>query len=111
MTRVIVQVDMCIVQVDMCKRVLNIYRLLVMNHQLEQCTWEQLLKVLLHITAGVLTEDPPVNRNHSRGGRLAQPLFQVKKPETKNLVLVIKFWCITFSQIIFIKIICIYYVL
>ena len=64
-------------QVDLCKRVLNIYRMLVINHQLDQRSWEQLLLVLLHVTDGVLTETPPVNRDQSRGGRLAQPLFQV----------------------------------
>ncbi|XP_064622191.1 ral GTPase-activating protein subunit alpha-1-like isoform X2 [Lineus longissimus] len=63
-------------QVDMCKRVLNIYRYMVMNLFLERQTWEQLLLVLLRITSGVLKDCPPADREASLGGRLAQPLFQ-----------------------------------
>ncbi|XP_023240859.1 ral GTPase-activating protein subunit alpha-1-like isoform X3 [Centruroides sculpturatus] len=62
-------------QVDMCKRVLNIYRFMVMNVQMEKKTWEQLLLVLLQITSLVLKERPPI-RKDSLGGRLAPALFQ-----------------------------------
>ncbi|XP_065562907.1 ral GTPase-activating protein subunit alpha-1-like [Artemia franciscana] len=52
-------------QVDICRRVLNIYRWLVMKAKLDQRTWDQLLFVLLHITSEVLgrgqakSNDPP----------------------------------------------------
>ena len=39
---------------------------------------EQMLKVLLCITSGVLSSQPPDNRSSSLGGRLAQPIFQVR---------------------------------
>ncbi|KAK6182371.1 hypothetical protein SNE40_010078 [Patella caerulea] len=63
-------------QVDLCKRVLNIYRYLVMNVTLNQSTWEQMLVVLLRVTSGVLKLHPPTERHKSLGGRLAQPIFQ-----------------------------------
>merc|ERR1712020_581015 len=37
-------------QVEMCKRVLNIYRYMVMHVKMEARTWEQLLFVLLQVT-------------------------------------------------------------
>ncbi|KAH9496143.1 Ral GTPase-activating protein subunit alpha-1 [Bulinus truncatus] len=63
-------------QVELCKRVLNIYRHVVMNIELNHQTWEQLLKVLLRITSGVLKRNPPAERYMTLGGRLAQPIFQ-----------------------------------
>ncbi|XP_067682813.1 ral GTPase-activating protein subunit alpha-1-like isoform X5 [Haliotis asinina] len=63
-------------QVDLCKRVLNIYRHVVMNVQLHQKTWEQILVVLLRVTSGVLQTKPPTERYRTIGGRLAQPIFQ-----------------------------------
>ncbi|KAF8789181.1 Ral GTPase-activating protein subunit alpha-1 like protein [Argiope bruennichi] len=63
-------------QVDMCKRVLNIYRYMVMNVQMERRVWEQLLKVLLQITSLVLKEVPPARKEDTLGGRLAPALFQ-----------------------------------
>ncbi|KAG8192293.1 hypothetical protein JTE90_002117 [Oedothorax gibbosus] len=63
-------------QVDMCKRVLNIYRYMVMNVQMERRVWEQLLKVLLQITSLVLKEVPPSRKEDTLGGRLAPALFQ-----------------------------------
>ena len=36
-----------------------------------------MLKVLLCITSGVLSHQPPDSRGTSLGGRLAQPIFQV----------------------------------
>ncbi|KAG7266312.1 hypothetical protein CRUP_015156 [Coryphaenoides rupestris] len=41
-------------QVDMCKRVLNIYRSLVMHESMDQKTWEQILLVLLRVTESTL---------------------------------------------------------
>ncbi|BFZ11585.1 hypothetical protein BsWGS_14624 [Bradybaena similaris] len=63
-------------QVELCKRVLNIYRHVVMNVEINQLTWEQLLKVLLRLTSGVLKRTPPLERHKTLGGRLAQPIFQ-----------------------------------
>ncbi|XP_042904592.1 ral GTPase-activating protein subunit alpha-1 [Parasteatoda tepidariorum] len=63
-------------QVDMCKRVLNIYRYMVMNIQMERRVWQQLLLVLLQITSLVLKEVPPVRKEDVLGGRLAPALFQ-----------------------------------
>ena len=63
-------------QVEMCKRVLNIYRYMVMNVKMEARTWEQLLFILLQITQLTLNEQPPRKREDSLGGRLAQAIFQ-----------------------------------
>ncbi|XP_076305803.1 ral GTPase-activating protein subunit alpha-1 isoform X2 [Tachypleus tridentatus] len=63
-------------QVDMCKRVLNIYRYMVMNLSMERKTWEQLLLTLLQITSSVLKETLPVKKEDTLGGRLAPALFQ-----------------------------------
>ena len=60
----------------MCKRVLNIYRYMVMNVKMEARTWEQLLFILLQITQLTLNEQPPRKREDSLGGRLAQAIFQ-----------------------------------
>ncbi|OQR71409.1 ral GTPase-activating protein subunit alpha-1-like [Tropilaelaps mercedesae] len=46
-------------QVDLCKRVMNIYRFMVMKKLMERATWEQLLYVILHVTSEVLTHDSP----------------------------------------------------
>ncbi|XP_063231262.1 LOW QUALITY PROTEIN: ral GTPase-activating protein subunit alpha-1 [Bacillus rossius redtenbacheri] len=63
-------------QVDMCKRVLNIYRYMVMNTRMESRTWEQLLLVLLHITSLVLSKTPPKRKEETLGGKLAPAIFQ-----------------------------------
>lgn len=63
-------------QTDICKSVLNIYRTMVMNTKMESKTWEQLLLVLLQITAVILSQAPPNSRRSNLGGRLAQPVFQ-----------------------------------
>jgi len=63
-------------QVEMCKRVLNIYRYMVMNVKMDGRTWEQLLFILLQITQLTLTESPPRRREDTLGGRLAQAIFQ-----------------------------------
>ncbi|KAJ8670226.1 hypothetical protein QAD02_001485 [Eretmocerus hayati] len=64
-------------QTDSCKRVLNVYRYVVMHTRLEPATWEQLLRVLLQITSLVLSERN-VRRKHqeSIGGKLAPAIFQ-----------------------------------
>ncbi|XP_075982938.1 putative Rho GTPase-activating protein CG5521 isoform X2 [Anticarsia gemmatalis] len=63
-------------QTDTCKRVLNIYRYMVMHVAMDANTWEQLLLVLLQITSLVLTKVPPKRKQESLGGFLAPPLFQ-----------------------------------
>lgn len=62
-------------QTEICKRVLNIYRTMVMKTKMESKTWEQLLMVLLQITSVILAQAPP-NAKRNLGGRLAQPIFQ-----------------------------------
>ncbi|KAI1284840.1 putative Rho GTPase-activating protein [Halotydeus destructor] len=63
-------------QVDMCKRILNIYRYMVMKVEMDKETWEQLLLVMLYITSQVLAEAVPSRREESLGGRLAPAFFQ-----------------------------------
>ncbi|XP_038071739.1 ral GTPase-activating protein subunit alpha-1-like [Patiria miniata] len=62
-------------QVEICKRVLKLYRHVVMNVSMETRTWEQLLMVLLRVTEGVLGGAPSRSRL-SLGQQLAQILFQ-----------------------------------
>ncbi|XP_069573953.1 ral GTPase-activating protein subunit alpha-1 isoform X4 [Brachyistius frenatus] len=66
--------------VDMCKRVLNIYRSLVMHETMDQKTWEQVLLVLLRVTESVMKRPPsimpPGKKNNTLSGRLAGPIFQ-----------------------------------
>lgn len=63
-------------QTDICKRVLNIYRTMVMNTRMDSRSWEQLLLVLLQITSVILTNVPPNSKKTNLGGRLAQAVFQ-----------------------------------
>ncbi|XP_028967431.1 ral GTPase-activating protein subunit alpha-1 [Galendromus occidentalis] len=63
-------------QVDLCKRVINIYRFMVMKKLMERATWEQLLYVILHVTSQVLSNDVPRKSGDSLGRQLAPPLFQ-----------------------------------
>ncbi|XP_047249036.1 ral GTPase-activating protein subunit alpha-1 isoform X3 [Girardinichthys multiradiatus] len=66
--------------VDMCKRVLNIYRSLVMHETVEQKTWEQILLVLLRVTESVMKRPPSImpqgKKSNTLSGRLAGPIFQ-----------------------------------
>ncbi|XP_050672001.1 probable Rho GTPase-activating protein CG5521 [Leptidea sinapis] len=63
-------------QTDTCKRVLNIYRYMVMHVAMDGRSWEQLLVVLLQITSIVLTKVPPKKKQDTLGGFLAPALFQ-----------------------------------
>ncbi|XP_076233840.1 putative Rho GTPase-activating protein CG5521 isoform X7 [Calliopsis andreniformis] len=64
-------------QTDSCKRVLNVYRYVVMHSRLEPGTWEQLLRILLQITSLVLNEKSSRRKVHeSIGGKLAPAIFQ-----------------------------------
>uniref|UniRef100_A0A8C8JSQ7 Rap-GAP domain-containing protein n=1 Tax=Oncorhynchus tshawytscha TaxID=74940 RepID=A0A8C8JSQ7_ONCTS len=65
--------------VDMCKRVLNIYRSLVMHETMDQKTWEQILLVLLRVTECVMKRPPSImphgKKNMTLSGRLAGSFF------------------------------------
>lgn len=60
----------------MCKRVLNSYRYMVMKVEMDRETWEQLLLVMLRITSLVLSQQIPIKKEDSLGGRLAPAFFQ-----------------------------------
>ncbi|XP_037690751.1 ral GTPase-activating protein subunit alpha-1 isoform X3 [Choloepus didactylus] len=67
---------------DMCKRILNIYRFMVVQVSMDKKTWEQMLLVLLRVTESVLKMPPQAflqfqgKKNMTLAGRLAGPLFQ-----------------------------------
>ncbi|KAM9238410.1 ral GTPase-activating protein subunit alpha-1 isoform 3-T3 [Leptosomus discolor] len=67
---------------DMCKRILNIYRHMVVQVTMDKKTWEQMLLVLLRVTESVLKISPQTflqyqgRKNSTLAGRLAGPLFQ-----------------------------------
>ncbi|XP_052638595.1 ral GTPase-activating protein subunit alpha-1 isoform X9 [Harpia harpyja] len=67
---------------DMCKRILNIYRHMVVQVTMDKKTWEQMLLVLLRVTESVLKVPPQTflqyqgRKNSTLAGRLAGPLFQ-----------------------------------
>lgn len=63
-------------QVEMCKRVLNVYRYMVMKVEMDRRTWEQLLLVVLRVTSLVLTEHLPMKKEDTLGGRLAPAFFE-----------------------------------
>ncbi|XP_073205153.1 ral GTPase-activating protein subunit alpha-1 isoform X14 [Lepidochelys kempii] len=67
---------------DMCKRILNIYRHMVVQVTMDKKTWEQMLLVLLRVTESVLKMPSQAflqyqgRKNSTLAGRLAGPLFQ-----------------------------------
>ncbi|XP_066133855.1 ral GTPase-activating protein subunit alpha-1 isoform X3 [Saccopteryx bilineata] len=67
---------------DMCKRILNIYRFMVVQVSMDKKTWEQMLLVLLRVTESVLKMSSQAflqfqgKKNMTLAGRLAGPLFQ-----------------------------------
>ncbi|XP_010132265.1 PREDICTED: ral GTPase-activating protein subunit alpha-1, partial [Buceros rhinoceros silvestris] len=67
---------------DMCKRILNIYRHMVVQVTMDKKTWEQMLLVLLRVTESVLKIPPQTflqyqgRKTSTLAGRLAGPLFQ-----------------------------------
>ncbi|XP_067619271.1 probable Rho GTPase-activating protein CG5521 [Eurosta solidaginis] len=63
-------------QTEVCKKVLNVYRTMVMNTRMEPKTWEQLLLVLLQVTSIVLHQNPSGSKSSSLGGILGQAIFQ-----------------------------------
>uniref|UniRef100_A0A4W6FLB3 Ral GTPase activating protein catalytic subunit alpha 1 n=1 Tax=Lates calcarifer TaxID=8187 RepID=A0A4W6FLB3_LATCA len=68
--------------VDMCKRVLNIYRSLVMHETMDQKTWEQILLVLLRVTESVMKRPPSImpqgKKNNTLSGRLTLIVAWIK---------------------------------
>ncbi|XP_060789784.1 ral GTPase-activating protein subunit alpha-1 isoform X3 [Neoarius graeffei] len=66
--------------IDMSKRVLNIYRSLVMHQNMDQKTWEQILMVLLRVTECVMKRPPSImpqgKKSNTLSGRLAGAIFQ-----------------------------------
>lgn len=63
-------------QVEMCKRIMNVYRFMVMKIYMDTRTWEQLLNVMLSITEHLFPEDPPDKKESTIGGRIAPAFFQ-----------------------------------
>ncbi|XP_019845195.2 probable Rho GTPase-activating protein CG5521 isoform X2 [Bactrocera dorsalis] len=63
-------------QTEVCKKVLNVYRTMVMNTRMEPKTWEQLLLVLLQVTSIVLHQNLSGSKSSSLGGILGQAIFQ-----------------------------------
>ncbi|XP_019500256.1 PREDICTED: ral GTPase-activating protein subunit alpha-1 isoform X11 [Hipposideros armiger] len=67
---------------DMCKRILNIYRFMVVQVSMDKKTWEQMLLVLLRVTESVLKMPSQAflqfqgKKNMTLAGRLSGPLFQ-----------------------------------
>uniref|UniRef100_A0A8C6DV52 Ral GTPase activating protein catalytic subunit alpha 1 n=1 Tax=Moschus moschiferus TaxID=68415 RepID=A0A8C6DV52_MOSMO len=67
---------------DMCKRILNIYRFMVVQVSMDKKTWEQMLLVLLRVTESVLKMPSQAflqfqgKKSMTLAGRLAGPLFQ-----------------------------------
>ncbi|XP_034941098.1 probable Rho GTPase-activating protein CG5521 isoform X3 [Chelonus insularis] len=84
-------------QIDSCKRVLNVYRYVVMHARLEPPTWDQLLRVLLQITSLVLGGKSSRRKNSdSIGGKLAPAIFQTLIvtwiKANLNVVIVTQLW-------------------
>lgn len=61
------------VQVKLCLQVLNLYRYIVMKLNIDQQTWEQLLRVLLRISTALLGE---ASHNLDLAKELAGPVLQ-----------------------------------
>lgn len=63
-------------QVEMCKRIMNIYRYMVMKIYMNTATWEQLLTVMLSVTEHIFPRFPPKQKETTIGGRIAPAFFQ-----------------------------------
>ncbi|XP_015209759.2 ral GTPase-activating protein subunit alpha-2 isoform X2 [Lepisosteus oculatus] len=63
-------------QVDVCKGVLSIYRRMIMEHTMNQKTWEQMLQVLLRITEAVMRRSQENQRKDPFAESLACLLFR-----------------------------------
>ncbi|KAG9510395.1 Ral GTPase-activating protein subunit alpha-2, partial [Fragariocoptes setiger] len=63
-------------QVEMCKRIMNIYRFMVMKIFMNKRTWEQMLEVMMQITNHLFPREPPKRKEDTIGGRIAPAFFQ-----------------------------------
>jgi hypothetical protein len=63
-------------QFEMCKRIMNIYRYMVMKIYMNTPTWEQLLEIMLMITEQLFPVIPPERKENTIGGRIAPAFFQ-----------------------------------
>ncbi|KAH8362863.1 hypothetical protein KR084_002040 [Drosophila pseudotakahashii] len=68
-------------QTELCKKVLNVYRTMVMNTEMDSRTWEQLLMVLLQVTSVVLHQNHHTlpsgsSKSGTLGGILGSAIFQ-----------------------------------
>ncbi|KAI8046852.1 probable Rho GTPase-activating protein CG5521 isoform X1 [Drosophila gunungcola] len=68
-------------QTEICKKVLNVYRTMVMNTEMDSRTWEQLLVVLLQVTSVVLHQNhhpmpSGASKSATLGGILGSAIFQ-----------------------------------
>lgn len=61
-------------QVDICKRVINIYRFMVMKIDMDKPVWEMLIQTLIDVTGCIMQ---PMRSEDSLGSRLAPAYFQV----------------------------------
>lgn len=65
-------------QIEMCKRIMNIYRFMVMKIYMDAATWNQVINVMLSITNHLFSPDPPEleDREPTLVNRLAPSFFQ-----------------------------------
>lgn len=63
-------------QFEMCKRIMNIYRFMVMKIFMNSATWEQLLNIMLSITKHLFEPEPPEKREQTISGKIAPAFFQ-----------------------------------
>ncbi|KAF5909698.1 ral GTPase-activating protein subunit alpha-2 isoform X1, partial [Clarias magur] len=63
-------------QVEVCRAVLSIYRHIIMEHNLNRQTWEQMLQVLLRITEAVMKRSQDDQRKDIFSQSLASVLFR-----------------------------------
>lgn len=63
-------------QVEVAKKVLNLYRYMVMNVAMDKETWELFLHVLLQVTSFIIPVQIPMRKEQTLGGRMAPALFQ-----------------------------------
>ncbi|TSO25223.1 Ral GTPase-activating protein subunit alpha-2 [Bagarius yarrelli] len=63
-------------QVEVCRAVLSIYRHMIMEHNMNRQTWEQMLQVLLRITEAVMKRSQDDQRKDMFSQSLASVLFR-----------------------------------
>ncbi|KAK3718791.1 hypothetical protein QZH41_014047, partial [Actinostola sp. cb2023] len=68
--------EVLVKQVDICKRVIHLYRSIVLEVAMETKTWEQLLLVLLGGAQHLLSREVPIDKERTLSGQLAGSLLQ-----------------------------------